>query len=319
MSSSTLKIETLYGPLRAPNWPDDLIIRSLQQCGEWCEVETALLAPLVDHGETLWDVGAFLGTFSLGLSRHVELGHILAIDANPEVFHCLEHNLAHNFTGPDKATAIALSAGVGSQAGWIEPQADSDQANHGARSYTSTEEHDKPSATQCFRLRDLRAQYGDYDILKLDIEGMEEDALRGDLDYLKTRKPVIWAECNESLTSLKLLSVLKWLGYEPVYLAFPAFRRANFNSSDELIYPMAYEAALLAAPQDRLARLSKTFEGEDIICRPVRDRLELRRALFDTPRWCKPEWLGMNRAELIARLGRIGNAQKIGSFLAGKT
>ena len=34
-------------------------------------------------------------------------------------------------------------------------------------------------------LQDLRAEYGDYDVLKLDIEEMENDAIRSDIDYIR--------------------------------------------------------------------------------------------------------------------------------------
>lgn len=307
-------LQTLYGPLQVPDWPDDLILRSLAQLGEWCLAETALAAALVAPGDRLWDGGAFLGTFALGTARHSAPAHVLAIEANPDLAGALGHNL-----GLLPCPADLVAAGLGPQPGWLSPLAGAAD-NHGATAYAHHAARPAGGpAIPCRTLPDLRQEFGDYDLLKLDLEGMELDVLRADFAHLAAHHPVIWLECNESPASLQLFSALTWLRYDMLYLAFPAFRRANFNASADLIYPMAYEAALVAAPAERLAALRAQADalvpGEDIICRPITTAFDLRRALFDTPRWARPEWTGMSRAELIARLGRQEQQKRLGAFL----
>ena len=144
---------------------------------------------------------------------------------------------------------------------------------------------------------------------------MEVEALKGDFDYIRARKPVIWAECNEALSSLLLLEALVAAGYAPHYLAFPAFRRANFRGLTDLPYPMAYEAALLAAPPDRLAQLDVSGLGEEVIVKPVTTSWDLRQALWTTPRWAEPAWVNAPRLELIAMLGRMSRGEDLRAFL----
>ena len=306
-------IPSLYGPLAVPPWPEDLIVRALQAHGEWGAAETELLAPVLPDAPVVWDLGAFLGSFSLGLARHHPLARVLAVEANPRVLPCLARNLDRLLACP----ARALHAGVGGRAGWLVPRARPDaETNHGAQDYDLVTGPAGPAgAVPCRTLPELRAEHGDYDMLKLDLEGLETEVLQGDRAYIAARQPVIWAECNEDRASLALLNALAGLGYAPVYLAFPAFRRANFNRATDLIYPLAYEAGLLAGQPDLLARLTGRVAGEEIITRPLSGPQDLRRALFDTPRWGKAEWAGMSRPELIARLGRLSQGQGLADFL----
>lgn len=301
--------DTLYGPLSAPDRQDDLIIRALQTLGEWGAVEVALVAAMMKPDEVLYDVGAFLGTFGLGIARQVPLRHLVAVEPNPLLVPHLTENLTRNLACRFEvvSTAVGLQNGVLGVAG-------DDTSNLGAHHFTATVEPDAP-VVESRSLRSLRDTHGDYSVLKLDVEGLEYDVLRSDYKYLTTVKPLLWVECNEDARSFDILQAMKSIGYEPLYVAFPAFRTANFRNSSDLIYPMAYEAALLGAPRERLSRLPSSVDGEIILARPVANRFELRRALFDTPRWSRAEWLSMNRAELIARLGRLQRGETLDKFL----
>ncbi|MBL3576175.1 FkbM family methyltransferase [Rhodovulum sulfidophilum] len=314
MTMTNLALDTCYGAIHVPGWPGDLIVRSLNQLGEWCICETILAAALLRPNETLWDAGAYLGTFSLGVSLLTRPARVVAIEANPDLTALLAKNLA---LLPCPAELVA--SGLAGRPGWLVPFSE-DPNNHGATAYLQSDAQpaDHPQIP-CQTLPALRALHDDYDFLKLDLEGMELDALRADFTHIRDRRPVIWAECNESPASLQLLGAMKWLGYDVLYLAFPAFRSANYRGSRDLIYPMAYEAALVAGPTDRLEALSKTapalVPGEDILCRHVQTSYDLRRALFDTPRWARKDWTEMSRAELIARLGRTEMQTPLGAFL----
>lgn len=307
-------LDTLYGMLHVPDWTDDLIIRSLGQLGEWCAAEGILAGALLEPGETLWDAGAFLGTFALGAAAGTTPGKILAIEANPALADTLRQNLALS-----PCPARVVSCGVAARGGWLVPH-NEDPENRGATSYRHSDQSpDSGAVIRCCSLAELRAEHGPYDMLKLDLEGMELDALRGDIPFLQSRHPLIWAECNEAQESLSLLGGLKWLKYDVLYVAFPAFRKANYHGSEDLIYPMAYEAALVAGPAERLERLAaraaSLLPGEDIIWRPITTSFDLRRAMFDTPRWARPEWAGLSRVELVARLGRMERGIVLQGFL----
>jgi len=311
----TNTFSTIYGKVSTPDWNDDLIVKSLRLYGEWAFIEQRLIASLIRQGDSLWDVGAFLGTFGIGaaLESPEKPSKIVAVEPGSELYPHLLENLRHNAPCIFEIAPFA----VASETGWLRPRSGTGSGNAGAVSYEVAQDgqHGIAARVESRSLKDLRASFGNYDVLKLDVEGMENAAVRGDLEYIKQNRPVIWAECNENSSSLFLLEALCWLGYDPLYVAFPAFRKANFNGSTEVIYPMAYEAVLLAAPADRLSKFNREIEGEDVIVRDVRTSFDLRKALWSTPRWSMLEWAGLSRPELIALLGHQERGESLEGFM----
>lgn len=306
---------TIYGQISTPDWNDDLIVKSLRLYGEWAFTEQRLIASLIRQGDSLWDVGAFLGTFGIGAAQESleKPSRIVAIEPSSELYPHVLENLRHNAPCTFEIAPFA----VASETGWLSPRSGTGSGNAGAVSYETALDGQESIADRVEgrTLKDLRASFGNYDVLKLDVEGMENAAVRGDIEYIKQNQPVIWAECNENSSSLLLLEALCWLGYDPLYVAFPAFRSTNFNGSSEVIYPMAYEAVLLAAPADRLRKFNREVEGEDVIVRDVRTSFDLRKALWSTPRWSMLEWTKLSRPELIALLGRHVRGESLEGFM----
>lgn len=304
-------IKTIYGQLTTPDWPDDLIVRTLVTYGEWSLAEQMLLAPMVRGDDCFWDVGAFLGTFGLGVSHLAAQPprDLVVVEPSSVLQHHLRENLTRNAPCPFQIAPFAVANHVG----LLSPREDQSPLNAGGVKY----EHAVgiEATVACRPLKDLRAEYGDYDVLKLDIEGMENEAILSDREYIQTKRPIIWAECNEDTSSIDLLETLIELNYNPIYVAFPFFRKNNYNATSARIFPMAYEAVLLAAPPDRLADFTGKVDGEEIIVRPVNNADELRQALWSTPRWALSDWVCLSKAELIARLGRASQSQLFETFL----
>lgn len=318
---SVLTFETVYGEFETPEWPNDLIIKSLREYGEWSYCEQIMFAQLLKSGDALWDGGAFLGTFGIGVAQLAHQGgrcpsKIVAIEPNRMLQNYLKKNLYINAPCPTEL----ISSAIGPTSGTLEPDTSVSEGtrdgsvNTGARTYKASTANSSETV-ESRALWQLREIAGPYDAIKLDIEGMEGEALRGDFEYLRDRKPLVWAECNEALSSLMLLEVLVSAGYEPLYVALPAFRARSFRGELPALFPMAYEAALLAAPPERLYGLDPTATAEEIIVRPVRTSWDLRQALWLTPRWATPEWAKMSRPELVALLGRISQGADLGVFL----
>ncbi|WP_310621708.1 FkbM family methyltransferase [Flexibacterium corallicola] len=310
MNSEVKHVASKYGNLRIPNWPDDLIVRAISEQGEWGAVESALFSRLVTKSDTLFDLGAFLGTFSLGLLNHAKVSKVLAVEANIHIQDYLEWNLNQNMDTPWALEKCA----VGQYHGWMCPQPLNQENNNGAQSFITCDEN-SVGAICSQPLWHLREEHGDYSLLKLDIEGSEVEALASDADYIRSKKPVIWAECNEDTRSLELFSMFIALGYRPLYVAFPAFRRDNFNGSENLIYPGVYEAALVGATDDRIKKFMSSIDADELIIRHPQTKHELRQALFETPRWCREAWFDFSKAELIALLSRMALGERFEEYL----
>lgn len=71
--------------------------RSLAIYGEWAENEIGLVKTFIAVGETVVDVGAYIGTHTLAFSRFVgPEGAVLSLEAQTETFELLKRNVAAN-------------------------------------------------------------------------------------------------------------------------------------------------------------------------------------------------------------------------------
>lgn len=304
--------DSIYGDFALPPFEEDLIAKCLVAYGEWAYAEVLIASTLLQDGDALWDIGAYVGTFALGIAKNRPLSRVLAVDANSEVVQALERNLSNNLDFP----FVKLNAGVSLQSGKGVLRHE-DESNQGNSIFhlLSDKEAFLGIAVPAVTLKELRLKHGSYDFLKLDIEGMEVDALRGDEGFIKQNKPVIWAECNEDPQSLQLLEVMLSFGYNPVYVAFPAIRTDNFKGNPELFFPMAYEAALVGAVPERLEAFSTAEVTDACIVRPINSKEDLLQALWDTPRWAQEDWVKLSRPELIACIGRLERREQFATFL----
>ncbi|MEO1043419.1 MAG: FkbM family methyltransferase [Pseudomonadota bacterium] len=293
-------LDTDYGALRVPADPDDLIVRFLRQQKVWAPHEVSFVRPFIEQSTLVFDAGAFIGTFALSFANLPT--RFVCIEGDENNHALLRDNLDR--LGGERMTAIHTVLGTRS----AHNVACREAGNRGATSF-SPADPGSPDQAPGQTLKALRDIHGDYDFLKLDLEGAESLALEGDWDYIAAKKPVIWSECNESEKSRKLFRQLRSAGYAIQYVGFPS-TRDPIDQSEEPVFPVAYEAALLATPED-----IAITAGEPFIIRTLSSWEDLRRALWQTPRWGKRAWVNLERGALIALLGRETKKQSYKHFL----
>lgn len=301
--------ETLYGSLCLPPDPRDLIRRVLESQGEWAYLEPLLLKQLIGSGTVVFDVGAFIGTFSLALA---DLGcrRIVSVEPNPVSASLLRRNMNRNCKIPYEI----VEAAVGLRPGKAEITRAIEE-NLGGTAYATKDDEVSCDEVDQVTLAELRRAHGRYDLLKLDVEGGEFDALRSDAVWIRENKPVVWAECNETAGVGKILEFMNWADMSPVYVAFPVFRQGSFRNSPERPFPQAYEAALAGGEANIYEKLTANSLSDDIIVRRIHNFGDLRQAMWQTPRWSKSVWQNLSKAELMALLGRTLRAEKFETFL----
>ncbi len=305
------QIETRYGLLAVPDDADDLIVRHLARYGEWAWCEARFIASVLKDGARLLDGGAYLGTFGLGVAMQRPIGLLCAVEANPEALVYLRDNLARLAPCPCEMIDAPIRGAVP-----VGRSALREAGNMGATSFV---ELDLPDAVadgdDGVSLAGLRARFGAFDMVKLDIEGLELPALRADATALAGGATAIWAECNETARSLHLAEFLLSIGLPLWYFAFPSHNRRNANGVSEAIFPMGFEAGLLAAPAVPPA-LDAALVAEGCVLRPIGSTQALRAAMWETPRWGRPGWeLAESREALAALAGRELLGQAFSDFL----
>lgn len=304
------RLDTRYGPLCIPDIEHDLICRFLTRYGEWAWLEVMFAASLVEDHARILDAGAFVGTFGLGFSKLRELKSITFVEANPAVTTALSHNVA----------AIAVCATNVVEAMLAPPEMTSGllqsvSGNLGGTALVPGFGPISGAEVPAVSLSSLQKTNGPFDLIKLDIEGMEQAVLEGERSLLQAAQTVLWIEATESASTLRLGSMLLSWGSDVFYFAFPSFNPTNFAGASESIFPCAYEAALVVSPritpflqpilQRAGCQLSKITQLDD-----------LKKALWATPRWGMAEWEHANALpDIIAMAGHTLMGRSFATFL----
>jgi FkbM family methyltransferase len=177
------------------------------------------LKNFVEPGFVIYDVGANIGVYSVYASRLVgPQGHVYAVEANPMCVYLLRCNLSA--AGVDNFTIlpIALSDAPGSCQFKI---------NYGNSNLGLTEESalfglktgqeiqvkslDFDSMTSSFNLRPP-------DLIKIDIEGAEEHAIRGMRRALVEHRPTLLLEIHGEHAARATFELLEGINYKCFFL-----------------------------------------------------------------------------------------------------
>lgn len=306
-------LETRYGNLEVPDVEHDLIGRFLARYGEWANDEVRFVAAALpkDRPLDVLDIGAFVGTFGIGLSQAANVASTTFVEANAAISPLLISNVRHNAQGQSKVIEAAVTPDGHSM------DATYDSLNLGSLSFAPVEDAARVHLKKPMRfvnMAEIVAQAGEVDLIKMDVEGLEYAILDANRSLLGPGGPAFWLECNNSRQSLALFELLRECGLQVHYFAFPSFAPDNFLKNAEPIFPWAYEAGLWAS-RGPAPILSSVLREHECILRCVQTREELRHALWQTPRWGPSDWQTATRAELVAEATHALSGERFGKFL----
>jgi FkbM family methyltransferase len=287
-------IVTRYGVLEAFDPDTDLICRVLTKYGEWAQHELRFVASAIHDGARVADVGAFLGTFSLGLAQLRRLESVCLVEANQATVPALRANVERNL--PAKGVVVEAVVGQAGReySGTVIPE----NAGSFSLAFADGDGRVAASSVQATKsLAELDREHGPFDLIKLDTEGMEYEILSSSLDYLASTRAAFWVECNEAPSSLRVAELFLSQGFQLLYFAFPALSPDNFNQEREIDYPFGYESGMWAT-RGQAPTLSPELEAAGCTLTTVRSVDELRDAMWLTPRWAPKDWLFHTQEEM---------------------
>ena len=230
---------------------DSAIGRSLDVYGEWCEHELQVLGRLISTGDWVLDVGANIGTHTVFFARAVgRKGRVVAIEPQSTVQHVLHANIALN----DFENVRVVAAACGAERGKVRAPvfALGDKRNVGGYSLSavgsSTESVDVVTVDS---LKLKRCH-----LIKIDVEGAEQDVLQGAHATIARLRPLLWVENNDEAQSASLISRLRALGYALHWHFDTRFNPRNFRGAAENIFAKARRPSsnLLCVPVEESDR-----------------------------------------------------------------
>lgn len=227
------------------NRNDRYVGASLRKYGEFSPAETTVFRTLIGPGMTVIEVGANIGAHTVELSRVVgPHGSVVAFEPQRLVFQTLCANLALNSC----ANVVAWPYAVGAAAGEIlVPVLAPDRPNNfgGLSLHGCT----AGEPVRLVTLDEMRLPACHF--LKLDLEGMELEALRGAAATIAAYRPFIYAENDRPAQAPALTALLRSWDYRLLRHDPPLYDPDNFAGDPENIFPRIVSNNLLCLPVER--------------------------------------------------------------------
>ena len=234
-----------HGPMLV-NRHDQYVGASLRKYGEFSPGETAVFKQMVGAGMTVVEVGANIGAHTIELARQVgPTGSVLAFEPQRIVFQTLCANLALNGCTNVHARQVAIGAAPGEI---HVPMLDPGKSNNfGGLSLLGAKQGEIVPLLTLDSLG-LAACH----VLKLDLEGMEVEALRGAASLVQQHRPAMYVENDRQERSAELISLLLSWNYRLYWHMPPLFPGAdNFTGEVENIFGNIVSINMLCVAVER--------------------------------------------------------------------
>jgi FkbM family methyltransferase len=244
---------------------DIYVSGSLEQYGEWSQLEIDFMCNFLEEGDTVVDAGAFIGTHTLAFSRKVGItGKVYAFEPTKESFCCLAGNLMINNLYKTEVFQLALGKRNGIL-DLIDIGNVTSIDNYGG--IGAVEYH--PSWGKAHKDRIKKVEMRTLDsfnidqckLIKIDAEGMSLDVLKGAKATIKKCRPSIFAEVDEPepgsgisieevTQNKKLIEFMKNFGYNVYDATSMLFNPNNYFNNSNNIFGNTVSFAVFCCPKD---------------------------------------------------------------------
>jgi FkbM family methyltransferase len=246
------------------NRNDHYIGRSIEQYGEFSWLEMKLFGQICAPGGIVIEVGANIGAHTVGLARLVgSQGRVLAFEPQRLPFQTLCANVALNSLDNVDCFWAALS----SQDGFIHVPDLNPRKKYNFGGVSLVGSHSGARVT-CLTL-DQYLTLPKVDLIKIDVEGMEAEVLRGGERLLKQFKPVLYVENDRLEKSEALTRLIASFDYRMYWHCPPLFNPDNFFANKENAYPNVVSANMLCVHRDSAIRTTGFQEVVDFSFHPM--------------------------------------------------
>lgn len=237
---------------------DQYLGRALLTYGESSEIEHTFLSSLLREDDCVVEVGANIGTHTIGLAKTVgPQGSVVAIEAQPAIFRILCANIALN--GLNNITPHGL--GCGSKKTTMTVPAIDYNANviHNSGGI-SLSPNGSGLTVSIEPLDELLADHPSIRLLKIDVEGMEQEVLSGAQRLIRMHRPFLYVENDRIEKSQSLIEWIIAADYRLWWHIPPLFNLENFFGVNEDIYENIASFNMLCVPKEISLPLTEKME-----------------------------------------------------------
>lgn len=229
-------------------WKNDEVIgRHLREYGEYQQKEIDLLTGLLDRVDVkqkvVWDIGANIGVHTIAFSKHSAF--VCSWEANPQNYKLLRLNTQGKLAPNVKVHNVAISNGTKDKL-QIQDFDENFLDNKGELTVVDTGGVEVESRT----LDSYLMNYPIPTMIKIDVEGHELEVLQGATTMLKTVKPILYFETNDTSSYKNHIELLQDNDYRMWWFACPNYNQDNYNKNTTNVWGRTVICSILAIHKD---------------------------------------------------------------------
>ena len=204
-----------------------------------------MLGKLVSRGDTVIEVGANIGALTVPLAKFVgPQGNVVAFEPQRILFQNLCANIALN----GLTNVRTINAAVGRESGSVTlPKIDyAEPGMFGAHSIEGATDGEQVQLVALDKFISTKRCR----LMKIDVEGMEEQVVLGATQLIKQHQPILYVENDRQEKSPGLIKALLDLGYKLYWHLPPLSRDNNFFGHEKNFLPNMISINMLSAPPE---------------------------------------------------------------------
>ncbi len=212
------------------NIHDVYIGRSLRLYGEYSPYETLLFDQILLPGMWVIEAGANIGSHTVHMAQLVgDQGRVYAFEPQRLPFQLLNGNLAINSITNTYTFQQCLGDAVGT---YVCPELDPNVKNNwGGAKMASKGKGTKVSCTTIDALKPKKCHF-----IKIDVEGMELDVLRGATETIMNHQPLLYFEYEPGADEKKIRRFLNLINYKGFKHTVPLYHPDNAFGCNKNIF-----------------------------------------------------------------------------------
>ena len=242
---------------------DEFIGKSFREYGEYSELELKTILEFINEGDVIFDIGANIGCFSVPFAKKVgSNGKVYAFEPQKFIFNLLKKNAVCN-----ELNNLQIFNNAIGDANTILELNDFDYSQSGNfGGITLTENYDnsvcaKIKGTKKNKIKTLTLNnflnLKKCNFLKIDVELMESNVLKGAKEFIKKFRPIIWVENHLGYPNYLNKYLLK-INYKPFWAATMMYNPDNHFINDKNYWENILTYNTLAMPKEKAFLTTKS-------------------------------------------------------------
>lgn len=223
--------------------PNDAYVgRSFQLYGEFSEAEVSYLLEQVEEDSIVVDVGANIGALTVPIAQKCHRGRVVAIEAQLVNFHFLCANVVTN----SLLHVIPIHAAAGTECKPITvPFLDPRKPHNFGGLNIQVDAPGMPVSMITVDSLGLNR----CDLIKIDVEGMEPDVLKGAAETIKKFRPMLYVEADREESYTETMELITSMHYDIVDHKPQLFNFPNFANQPKNVFGVIVSHNLICRPR----------------------------------------------------------------------